>query len=260
MREVYDQMNTEIRLENTPRRIISLVPSQTELLFDLGLENEVIGITKFCIHPDAWFRTKTRIGGTKTVNLEQVKKLQPDLIIGNKEENSEEDIRELRKIAPVWMSDIYTLSDALNMISSLGEICDRSEQANALCAEIKTNFAELKTSLLPNDSPKSVAYYIWKDPNMLSGKQTFIDAMLEECGLVNVTSEPRYPQEDALLKPDCIFLSTEPYPFKEEHCEEFRARFPNAKVLVVDGEFFSWYGSRLRSAPNYFKSLLEQLT
>lgn len=260
MREVYDQMHTEIRLENTPRRIVSLVPSQTELLCDLGLEKEVIGITKFCIHPDAWFRNKTRVGGTKTVNIELVRQLQPDLIIGNKEENSEEDIRALREIAPVWMSDIYTLSDALDMIASVGDLCDRSEQAKALCTDISANFSDLRNSISPNSPPKSAAYYIWKDPNMLSGKRTFIDAMLQECGLLNVTSEERYPEEHALLQPDCILLSTEPFPFKEEHCEEFRLRFPNAQVLLVDGEFFSWYGSRLRKAPDYFKSLLEQIT
>ncbi|OFZ62678.1 MAG: cobalamin-binding protein [Bacteroidetes bacterium RIFCSPHIGHO2_02_FULL_44_7] len=260
MREVLDQMHTVIRLETPPRRIVSLVPSQTELLSDLGLVNEVVGITKFCIYPEAWYRSKTRIGGTKSVNIEQVKYLQPDLIIGNKEENSEKDIYELRKIAPVWMSDIYTLTDALDMISSLGDLCDRVEQSTALCTEIMSEFKELNSQLSPSHPMKTVAYYIWKDPNMLAGKHTFIDAMLQACGWVNITTESRYPEENPTMQPDVIFLSTEPFPFNEEHCEEFRVRFPHAQVVLVDGEFFSWYGSRLRTAPKYFTSLLEQLT
>ena len=99
-----DQLQSEIRLDRVPRRIVSLVPSQTELLYDLGLEDEVVGITKFCIHPNKWFSSKDRIGGTKSINIDQVKSLAPDLIIGNKEENTIEDIERLREIAPVWMS------------------------------------------------------------------------------------------------------------------------------------------------------------
>ena len=115
-------MNRTIRLGATPRRIVSLVPSQTELLYDLGLEERVVGITKFCIHPKEWYRSKVRIGGTKNVNFDKVKTLRPDLIIGNKEENFKEDIEALEEIAPVWMSDIFTLDDSLEMINQLGSV------------------------------------------------------------------------------------------------------------------------------------------
>src|SRR3954466_15936388 len=99
-----DQLNNKIEV-NTPSRIISLVPSQTELLYDLGLDKEVVGITKFCVHPENWFRSKTRVGGTKTVNIEKIQQLQPDLIIANKEKNVKEQILALENIAPVWVSD-----------------------------------------------------------------------------------------------------------------------------------------------------------
>ena len=116
-----DQLGRKLILEKIPQRIISLVPSQTELLFDLGLEEEVVGITKFCIHPDSWFHSKTRIGGTKQFDFEKIKSLQPDLIIGNKEENDKEQIEELMKNFTVWMSDIKTLADACKMICEIGE-------------------------------------------------------------------------------------------------------------------------------------------
>ena len=103
MYDFTDKLNRSITLFDKPLRIISLVPSQTELLYDLGLDEEVVGITKFCVHPDVWYRTKTRIGGTKTVNIEKVKSLSPTLIIANKEENTKSDIEALEKIAPVWI-------------------------------------------------------------------------------------------------------------------------------------------------------------
>src|SRR6185503_8492334 len=127
-----DQLGRTISLENPPRRIISLVPSQTELLHDLGLEEEVVGITKFCIHPTDWFRHKTRVGGTKDIRSDVILNLQPDLIIANKEENQSQQIEELSPHFPVWISDISTLSDALEMIRALGDLTDRSPQADSL--------------------------------------------------------------------------------------------------------------------------------
>jgi ABC-type Fe3+-hydroxamate transport system substrate-binding protein len=115
-----DQMGRKVELPDVPKRIISIVPSQTELLVDLGLAEELIGITKFCIHPKEIFRTKTRIGGTKMLNIEKIKKLKPDLIIGNKEENQQEQVEELMKHFPVWMSDISNLEESLDMIVKIG--------------------------------------------------------------------------------------------------------------------------------------------
>src|ERR1700741_3198050 len=106
-----DQTGRKISIPQIPQRIISLVPSQTELLFDLGLDKEVVGITKFCVHPPEWFQTKTRVGGTKQLKIDLIKQLQPDLIIANKEENVKEQIEELEKHFPVWISDVNNLED-----------------------------------------------------------------------------------------------------------------------------------------------------
>lgn len=257
---VKDQMNREVRLVDFPKRIVSLVPSQTELLYDLGLEDRVVGITKFCIHPESWFRNKARVGGTKKINFEAIGALNPDLIIGNKEENTESDIKILSELYPVWMSDISTFSDALEMIKSIGEITQTENQANQLIQEIEINFAHLKSEL----TSKKVLYFIWENPFMVVGKSTFIDELLYKIGFKNCVNSERYPDftEEQLiaLKPDFIFLSSEPYPFKEEHIEHYEKLFPNAQVFLVDGEYFSWYGSRLKAVPSYFQELLSQLS
>jgi ABC-type Fe3+-hydroxamate transport system substrate-binding protein len=252
-------MNSTIRLEEAPRRIVSLVPSQTELLHDLGLEDEVVGITKFCIYPNQWFCGKHRVGGTKAVNFDKVSALKPDLIIGNKEENSLEDIKLLQTIAPVWMSDIYTLEDALKMIEDLAEVTEKQEEGKAIISKINEEFDSLKV-VADSSEEKSALYYVWKDPNMVSGKNTFVDDMLSKCGLRNATGVERYPEIDKLEEnPDYVLLSSEPFPFKDRHMDEFQARFPSSKIVLVDGEMFSWYGSRLIQAPTYFKQFLDQL-
>lgn len=245
----------KLELKHPPKRIISLVPSQTELLFELGLTEEVIGITKFCIHPSEWFHTKTRIGGTKTVNIELVKSLKPDLIIANKEENTKEDIEQLRLIAPLWITDIFTLEDALAMIKTIGDLTGKEANALSLINQISANFSQLPK--LDNQPLKKCAYFIWRDPYMVAGKNTFIDDMLKYCGLENCTSEKRYPFWDSTneIVPEIILLSSEPYPFKQKHIEELEEMYPDAKVRLVDGELFSWYGSRLMYSPSYFDEL-----
>lgn len=260
--EWIDQLQQRVQLDSTPSRIVSLVPSQTELLHALGLDDEVVGITKFCIYPEPWYSGKIRIGGTKNVSFERVRELKPDLIIGNKEENEASDIHVLAQEFPVWMSDIYTLEDALQMIDSLGEIIGRQENSTRLIEEIKKRFEAFDLWRKTQNFPKrKVAYFIWDDPKMTSGKNTFIDAMLEVCGLENVVTEDRYPEWKAnrYEAPEFVLLSSEPFPFKEIHVRRFQQEFPDSKIVRVDGEMFSWYGSRLALAPAYFRSLLEQL-
>ncbi|RZM27501.1 MAG: cobalamin-binding protein [Pedobacter sp.] len=262
-RNFIDQLGYEITITYPPKRIISLVPSQTELLFDLGLDKEVIGLTKFCIHPIEKFAERTKVGGTKKLNLDRIRSLQPDLIIGNKEENEREQIEELMKDFPVWMSDIYTLEDAKKTISDIGELVDRSPEAAYLNHLITQGFTDLQTLALQNGLNKKVAYLIWKDPYMLAGRDTFIDNILALNGLSNVIKEKRYPEislnELSELKPDLVFLSSEPYPFKEKHLDEIRTVLPESKVTLVDGEMFSWYGSRLVKAVQYLFQLQKEL-
>lgn len=256
-------MLRDVQLEQSPQRIISLVPSQTELLHALGLEDRVVGITKFCLHPDQWYRGKHRVGGTKSVIFKKIEALNPDLIIGNKEENERSDIETLEKSYPLWMSDILNLEDSLQMIRAIGEITETSEEAEKIIKNIEASFEDLDNWVQENikDRP-SVAYFIWRDPDYCAGSNTFIDVMLERCGLQNFMTTDRYPefQADGVEAPDYVFLSSEPYPFKGKHMDEFREKFPKSKVVLVDGEMFSWYGSRLTLAPAYFKSLLQELT
>lgn len=262
-RSFTDQLNREIVINYPPKRIISLVPSQTELLFELGLDQEIIGLTKFCIHPIEKFAERTKIGGTKKLNIQLIKDLEPDLIIGNKEENEQSQIEELMKAYPVWISDIYTLEDAKKTITQIGDLVDRQPEASYLNHLISAGFNDLQTLAVQNGINKKVAYLIWKKPYMLAGRDTFIDNILALNGLSNVIKKKRYPEielnELAQLKPDLIFLSSEPYPFKEIHLEEIRDVIPEAKVMLVDGEMFSWYGSRLVKAVQYLFQLQKEL-
>ena len=258
-----DQLGNELSLNYPPKRIISLVPSQTELLFELGLDKEIVGLTKFCIHPIEKFAERTKVGGTKKLNIDVIRSLQPDLIIGNKEENQQEQIEALMQEFPVWMSDIYTLEDAKKAIIDIGVLVDRSPEAAYLNHLIAAGFNDLQTLAVQNGLNKKVAYLIWKDPYMYAGRDTFINDVLTLNGFNNVIREKRYPQleltELKALAPDLVFLSSEPYPFKELHLEEIRAVLPKAKVMLVDGEMFSWYGSRLVKAVQYLFQLQKEL-
>jgi len=258
-----DGMGREVTINFPPKRIVSVVPSQTELLFDLGLDEEIIGLTKFCIHPIEKFAERTKVGGTKKLNIDLIKDLKPDLIIGNKEENMQSDIEELAEFFPVWMSDIFTLDDAMKTITEIGELVDRAPEASYLNHLISAGFSDLKTLALQNNIDKKVAYLIWRKPFMAAGKNTFIDDVLLTNGMINVIGEERYPEitleELKTLNCELILLSSEPYPFKEKHIEEIQAAVPNAKVLLVDGEMFSWYGSRLVKAVQYFFEFQKEL-
>ena len=251
-----DQMGRELELSSVPKKIISLVPSQTELLFDLGAGERVVGITKFCVHPKKWFENKKRVGGTKKVDLEIVRSLKPDLIIANKEENTFEDVLKLQDIAPVWISDVNSLHDAKEMILSIGSIIARDKEANELVRDIEFSFEAIKKL-----NGKAL-YFIWKDPYLVAGRNTFIGSMLHEAGFENSCQNERYPEvhPESIGSPEFIFLSTEPFPFNNEHLEQFKTWFPMSKVCLVDGEMFSWYGSRLKKSPAYFNELIQKLT
>jgi ABC-type Fe3+-hydroxamate transport system substrate-binding protein len=257
-----DQMQHEVQFTSVPKRIISLVPSQTELLHDLGLEEEVVGITKFCIHPEEWFRSKTRIGGTKQYHFDKIELLKPDLIIGNKEENDEEQVRALQQQYPVWMSDIHNLGEALDMIRKIGALTGKDEKATQIAAAIASEFQQLETEAAAIPALR-VAYFIWRNPYMAAGHSTFIDSMLARLRLHNVFASARYPettlQEMQALAPEVVLLSSEPYPFKEQHIAEIQNAVPHALIVLVDGEMFSWYGSRLLKAPAYFRTLLAEI-
>lgn len=250
-----DQTGREIHLPAIPKKIISLVPSQTELLYHLGLDEQVTGITKFCIHPDSWFRTKQRIGGTKQVDTDLVKLLQPDLIIANKEENVKEQAEALAADFPVWISDVNDLPGAYEMIEQIGIITGRETAAQLLQNKLRKSFDNITVH-----HTHRAGYLIWRNPYMTIGGDTFINAMLTMAGFDNVFKDrTRYPQisvEDIIAqKPALLLLSSEPYPFSEKHISELQIHLPDTKIKLVDGEMFSWYGSRLLHAPVYFSAL-----
>ena len=257
-----DQLGRKISLEKTPTKIISVVPSQTELLYHLGLNEEVIGITKFCIHPKEWFRHKTRVGGTKQLNIEKIISLQPDLVIANKEENVQEQIEMLANEFPVWISDVNNMDDALAMINSIGAIVNKQQQVQNTIEQITNNFNNLEHQTL--NIRRKACYLIWREPYMTIGGDTFINDMMQRAGFENMfQNKTRYPEIsiDELNKNGCelLLLSSEPFPFQQKHIDELQTILPNTKIILVDGEYFSWYGSRLIHAPNYFMHLQQQL-
>lgn len=252
-------MGYSITLTGIPQRIISLVPSDTELLFDLGVGDRVVGITDFCIHPAHGVTGIPSIGGPKQFQFNTIAALQPELIIGNKEENYEEGIRQLREKYPVWMSDITTLDHALDHIELIANIVGQPAAGKSLVTDIEQGFKEMRLE----QPPKSVAYVIWDEPLMVAGSQTFINTLLNLAGYENAFNAlTRYPQirvEDIQAsEPDLIFLASEPYAFTRHHQLLYQKKFPHAKVVLVDGEMFAWYGSHLQKAPPYFRQLAKQ--
>lgn len=240
-----DQLNRSHRFANVPRRIISLVPSITELLYDLGVGDALVGRTKFCVHPAGKLKKVTKIGGTKQLNIAQIHALRPDLIIANKEENDREQIETLSAEFPVWISDVPNFPAALEMILKVGRVLGTVEQAQRIVQQQQ----QIMADLLPQRSRRA-AYLIWRKPYMTVGNDTYIHDLLRRVGFENVFGEQtRYPQftlaELRQREPEIILLSSEPFPFKEKHIAELRAVFPAIPIKLVDGEAFSWYGTRL---------------
>ncbi|SOC78650.1 ABC-type Fe3+-hydroxamate transport system, substrate-binding protein [Salinimicrobium sediminis] len=265
MKVFRDQLNRKIEVKGTPRRIVSLVPSQTELLVDLGLREQIFGVTKFCVHPRDLRKEKKIVGGTKKVHFDRIAALKPDIILCNKEENTEEMVTELEKIAPVHVSDIKSIDDSLELIFQYGEIFGVTAKASEIAEKITLLRSQFQEDM-HNLPVRKVAYFIWKDPWMVAGKDTFIDHLLQLNKLQNVFSEEdsRYPEINlgdlGQKKVDLLLLSTEPYPFKEDHVQALRNEVGKARVQIVDGEYFSWYGSRLTAAFTYFRQLQENFS
>ncbi len=244
------------------KRIVSLVPSITELLYSLGLDDEVIGITKFCVHPPQWKKEKKIIGGTKNFRLDAIRDLRPDLIIASKEENIEKQINALAEEFDVYLTDVKTLTDALSLIAEIGKITGKTDEAGFLSEKIGKEFVALTNFVSRKKLTPSVIYLIWQEPLMTVGGDTFISAMMDAAGFKNlIREEKRYPvlplEDIRKMKPDIVFLSSEPFPFTHKHREEMQAHFPDIKIVLVDGEMFSWYGSRMAFFPNYIMETLQ---
>ncbi len=263
-------MNGRIHIGNDrppflrPKRVVSLVPSLTELLFDLESGDTLVGRTKFCVHPKSQLKAVTEIGGTKNPKLAEILELKPDLILANKEENREEDISALVKAGcQVWVTDVDHIQENIQVAQALGDLLESEAAALRLSESFRVSIESIK-SLVPQEEELRVLYLIWKGPYMAAGSDTYINSVLMHCGLKNVTSDMgdnglRYPEitEEMIsdLDIDVVLLSSEPFPFKTKHQEEIHATFGKSSV-IVDGEAFSWYGSRLvKSVPFIQKTL-----
>ncbi len=263
MKTFVDQLGNTHTFETVPKRIISLVPSQTELLYDLGLEANIIGITKFCVHPYHFKPTKTKVGGTKKVHYEKIRLLEPDIIICNKEENTKEIVVKLSEICPVWVTDIHTIEDNFKMISDFGQLFNRRTEARKWNDKLAFALSDFQ-QFIKEKPIQRVAYFIWKNPYMVAGSHNYINELLQLNHFKNVCDDtPRYPEvtleQLQYSQPELLLLSSEPYPFKKEEAYEMQPILPKAQIVLVDGEMFSWYGTRLLKAFAYFKMLHRNL-
>lgn len=257
MIKLIDQSGKLLNITSNPKRIVSLVPSISKSIFDLGGSNELIAVTRFCTRPKDLRKTKIVIGGTKNPDINKILMLEPDLIIANKEENRKEDIEELSKYAQVFCTNIKSISDAQLLIKDLGKILNKEAHALRTCKQIANKLKELEGI---ESSNKRILYLIWQKPYMTVGKDTFINDVIEACGFNNVfSSETRYPIVDQskpmISKPDLVFLSSEPYPFREKHKVRIRRDFPNSTPILADGIAFSWYGTSFLSKIDYLIDL-----
>jgi ABC-type Fe3+-hydroxamate transport system substrate-binding protein len=242
-----------------PRRIVSLVPSTTETIFALGASERVVGVTRFCVHPKEARERARIVGGTKDPRIEVILSLEPDLVLANQEENRREDVERLRERVPVSVFYPRDVEGAVADIRSLGRLLGEPEAAGALAEEIDRQRTRLRAVQW---KPTRYLYFIWRRPYMVAGPETFIDALLAECGFENAAPQDRgrYPEmrieEIEASGADVLLLASEPFPFEEKHRAELGT---DAETHLVDGELLSWHGARLRQGLPYLGSLVERI-
>jgi ABC-type Fe3+-hydroxamate transport system substrate-binding protein len=251
-----------------PQRIVSLIPSTTELLCDLGLADRLVGVTAYCVEPREVVRTKTRIGGEKDPDLERIRALVPDLVVANVEENVRAHIDTLRAWGiRVWVTYPRTVAEGLRMIRELGEVTAAQGQAEAILAEIDPLLVRAHAES-GRRAPVRMFYAIWRNPYMTIGGDTYISDVLATAGAVNVFADAaaRYPtitlDELVARRPDVILLPDEPFRFRRAHLKDFApfADVPavrDGRIHLVDGKPFSWHGRRLAHALRLLPSLLD---
>lgn len=244
----------------TPR-IVSLVPSITELLCDLGLASLLVGRTGFCIHPAQTVRAIPKIGGTKDVNIDKIRKLAPTHLIVNIDENEKPTVDALAQFIPhVIVTHPLAPRDNLSLYRLLGGVFRAEARAQALCDEFEREYASL--AAMPKGPPQTMLYCIWKDPWMTISRDTYIARMMEEigwrCWTAPSADETRYPvfqwSEELARSIDGVLLSSEPYRFADPHVDALERQI-GKPVQLVDGEMMSWYGSRAIAGLRYLKQL-----
>ena len=261
LRDYYYNLKNEQLIKTCPQRIISLVPSVTETLFSLGLEERIIGRTNYCVHPEGQVKSIKSIGGPKNVDYAAVDSLKPDLIIADKEENTKKIVDELSSRYPVYLSVVENYDDALKTIKDIGVITDTVNKAEEMVNQINQKFEGMNIF-----NSLKAAYLIWKNPYMAAGSRTFINSILGRLGFVNPFTgfEGRYPvielEDIKRFNTDVIFLASEPFAFGIEHKRELEELNAAKKVILIDGEMFCWPGSHMLKAPDYFRLLKTKIT
>ena len=262
-----DASGEALTLSAPPRRIVSLIPSTTELLCDLGLADALVGVTVYCSEPRDIVRTRTKVGGEKDPDLAAIRALAPDLVIANVEENVREHVETLRGWGlSVWVTYPRTVAEGLAMIRDLGEVTGTQARAQAMLAELQPLYESVsaQTGARP---PVDVFYAIWRNPYMTVNRDTYISDLLRVCGARNVFADraERYPaltlDEVASRRPAVIVLPDEPFRFRRAHLADFAgySEVPavrDGRIHLVDGKPFSWHGARvaqaLRTIPSLF--------
>lgn len=253
-----DASGVALELAAPPQRIVSLIPSTTELLCALGLAEALVGVTVYCVEPRDIVRGKTRVGGEKDPDLAVIRRLAPDLVVANIEENRLEDVAALRAAGvPVWVTWPRTVAEALTMIRDLGEVTGAHERARALLDTLEPLYARARERAATR-RPVPVFYPIWRQPWMTIGADTYVHDLLATCGGANVFGDrTRYPtvalDEVAARAPEVILLPDEPFRFRRAHLADFEP-YPTVpavrghRIHLVDGKPFSWHGPRLAEA------------
>jgi ABC-type Fe3+-hydroxamate transport system substrate-binding protein len=263
-----DASGVAVELRRLPRRIVSLVPSTTEILCALGLGEALVGVTVYCVEPRDVVRGKTRIGGEKNPDLEKIRALEPDLVIANIEENVRDDIDRLRAWSiPVWVTYPRTVAEGIQLIGELGELTGSSARAAELLRDIEPLHERVRMATARRP-PVAVFYPIWRGPYMTINGDTYIHDMLKVCGARNIFADrpERYPtvtlDEVAARRPDVILLPDEPFRFRRAHLADF-AKYTDVpavrdgRIHLVDGKPFSWHGPRIAEALRRLPGLID---
>ena len=247
-----------------PRRIVSLVPSLTEILFALGVGDQVVGCTIYCTQPPEGVATKTRVGGEKNPKLDLIRDLDADLVLANVEENRRQDVETLRGWG-IAVHVVYprTVVEGIALVRELGEVVGAAARGAAVADTLAARHRETRARLAARP-PVRVFCPIWRKPYMTLNADTYVHDMLATCGGMNVFGDApkRYPEvsleEVAARAPEVLLLPDEPYRFRAAHAEDF-APYPalrQARVRLVDGKLLSWYGPRIGEALQTLPGLL----
>lgn len=260
MQIVKDCLGNEMSLPKNITKIVSLVPSISELIYDLNVESKLVGVTKFCVHPKYFQIEKTVVGGVQEFDIEKIKALKPDVVFASKDENFEEEILELQKYVPVYVTDVKSVDEAKQMIEDFGVLLNCRNDASKILMKIEMQLQDLE-KVTGDLLFRSAAYFVWNEPWVAAGKDTFVDSMLKLIKVNNVFSnlKERYPMVTGanihIANPDMIMLPSEPFYFQDQQAMEISAHTHDAATFFVDGQMFSWYGSRLVKSLDYLKLL-----